>query len=334
VSEVEVFAEAVPTTLVMTFLMVQGLLNDGVPHQLLPGSVGAMLIGEDYCLDDRTNGRHEQCSAWYISPSYYMFFITYATSIVSSSIGLAKCLKVGPCRVLAESSLCSGRFLLLFLSMGFTLDSKGLALGFALGDANLSKNALAGFGLALATMFLPGLVLGLLTLCHYRQAARDVLAHPSLLLLPTVTHYTFSATRDGETRLAFSRPWTFANLALSVIGHLVYGPSVYMLVQGQQAQPARLEAWRFYLYTLAVPLLGGLLTLLFLGLDRCYFCRSCSPDMQYAVMKPSDPMVEFVKVKNKREGTEEVVRELEEIDCSAMFSTLLHTVLVVEAHSN
>ena len=105
-------------------------------------------------------------------------------------MGAAKCLKVGPCRILAESELFTSRLILQHIC--FTLAGKALALGYTLGDPILEG---VGLWIALATMFLPGLVLATFNICHYQLAIRDVLNHPSLLLLPTVTNYNFAAKR-------------------------------------------------------------------------------------------------------------------------------------------
>ena len=70
VMENEVFTEAVPTTLIMTFLMVVLVLNKA------KGSPDAQLLaGDGY-------GRS-------------LFFVTFSTSALSAGLGLAKCLKVG-----------------------------------------------------------------------------------------------------------------------------------------------------------------------------------------------------------------------------------------------
>jgi len=68
ISEFEVFCEAVMSVLVMTYI-------------IWKESGEKLLIGEDYSTD------------------FYLFYITYLTSILTASLGLAKCLKVGPCRV-------------------------------------------------------------------------------------------------------------------------------------------------------------------------------------------------------------------------------------------
>ena len=67
--ENEIFTEAVPSALIMTFLW---LVSSG-----LPGS--DLIIGEDL-LDN------------------VLFFVSFGTSFLSAGLGLAKCLKVGACR--------------------------------------------------------------------------------------------------------------------------------------------------------------------------------------------------------------------------------------------
>merc|ERR1719264_1943668 len=55
------------------------------------------------------------------STNSVLFFVAYSTSIITSSLGLAKNLKVGPCRILPEQKkhlggLLSPRFVVLFFS--------------------------------------------------------------------------------------------------------------------------------------------------------------------------------------------------------------------------
>merc|ERR1719500_969967 len=69
-----------------------------------------------------------------------LFFVAYSTSVITSSLGLAKNLKVGPCRILPEQKkhlggLLSPRFVLLFFACGLTLVGKGVALANAVDDA-------------------------------------------------------------------------------------------------------------------------------------------------------------------------------------------------------
>ena len=68
VMENEVFTEAVPSTLIMTFLMCVLVLSESLDAQLL--------VGEDHGYGKT------------------LFYFTFATSALSAGLGLAKCLKV------------------------------------------------------------------------------------------------------------------------------------------------------------------------------------------------------------------------------------------------
>ena len=66
--ENEIFTEAVPSTLIMTFIMLAVNWREQ-----------KLIIGE------------------YGSAGLYLFYVTFGTSVLSASLGLAKCLKVGAC---------------------------------------------------------------------------------------------------------------------------------------------------------------------------------------------------------------------------------------------
>ena len=68
--ENEVFTEAVPTTLIMTFLMIVLVFN-----VTLDDGRGSILVGDD-------------------GVGAILFSVTFATSALSAGLGLAKCLKV------------------------------------------------------------------------------------------------------------------------------------------------------------------------------------------------------------------------------------------------
>jgi hypothetical protein len=129
-----------------------------------------------------------------------LFFIAYVTSIISTSLGLAKCLKVGPCYVLAEEGALGGllttRFVTLMISIEVTLSNKGSVLGVASAWGRTGNESVYLLVLSLSMMFLPGLMLALMSLFHKKpwiQIIKSIIRHPSLLLLPVFTHYTFSA---------------------------------------------------------------------------------------------------------------------------------------------
>ena len=103
----EVFMESVPTTFVMTYIIGRLIAKDNPKvRKALRGEVG--------------------------SSSHILFLTTYLTSIFSAGMGMAKVLKVGPCKVLKEGGLLSGfltmRFILIFLACLFTLFGKSMFL--------------------------------------------------------------------------------------------------------------------------------------------------------------------------------------------------------------
>jgi hypothetical protein len=177
VVEYEVFAESAITAVVMTCLMMEVISR---PTSVFTSEF-KIVIGED-------------------SLEIYMFFFTFATSILSTSFGLAKCLKVGPCHILAEGGLLGGlftcRFMTLLISTGVTLISKGSTLSKGLQQVSRLQDLLFAF----STMFLPGLIIAIMSLFHnkdWNKIIKSIISHPSLLLLPVFTHYTFSANRKS-----------------------------------------------------------------------------------------------------------------------------------------
>ena len=97
-------------------------------------------------------------------------------------------------------------------------------------------------------MFLPGLFLGLISSWH-RGILKTIIKHPSIVLLPAFTHFTFASSsklcqcsskeegkeedeeeKEGEKAeepfIIFSAKFTLLNLLLSTAGHVVYGLSM------------------------------------------------------------------------------------------------------------
>ena len=77
--EKEIFTEAVPTSLIMTFLIVFSdisVLNCADPDCRPWSTEAGLIIGDP--------GK----------PSFYLFFVSFATSLLSAGLGLAKCLQV------------------------------------------------------------------------------------------------------------------------------------------------------------------------------------------------------------------------------------------------
>ena len=103
-----------------------------------------------------------------------------------------------------------------------------------------------GIAAALATNFLPGFLLGLVS-CWHSGIIKTFIAHPSILLMPTFTHFAFASStkwckrsqeEEGkeedeeedegkrqektEPYIAFSSKATVCNLLLSTLGFVIF----------------------------------------------------------------------------------------------------------------
>jgi len=280
VFELEVFAEAVLSTLVMTMFLV----HTGTFEQDT-----ATILGET-------------------SVAQQNFYLAYTTSILSASLGMAKVLKIGACRVLAEGGLCTGRFVILFISVLCSFVSKGLFMAMLFygstetekeEGSNLqikSTSTLVVKILFTIMIFLPGFLLSMLSLCCYKGCLKSILNHPSLLLLPTFTYYTFSTNRrrcccsNKEAMVSFSRKLSAVNLFLYTILYMLTAKSIGWFTAGE-----------FNVGTLVISspfVLGIFFTLLFLFLDCCCCCCKCSPELEHAVLVVSDPLTEHVEYRD------------------------------------
>ena len=211
---------------------------------------------------------------------------------------------------------CFSRFLLVLVACLLTLIGKGLALA-PIGvcfyglkcDRWLGPKVIA---ITVATTFLPGLVLGIIS-CWHRGIFKSFLAHPSIILMPTFTFFTFASstkrckgckseeverqematTYEEEPYITFSAKWTAANILLSTAGYFVFGSTMaHMSWKNYKGIPRNLV---YYLYEpdyhipfIAIPILGILLTLLFLVLISSNLCS-----IQYGALVPSLPHSPF-----------------------------------------
>jgi len=304
ISEVEIFTEAVPTVLILTNFLVQGQ-QDCAEYIVNVIRDGNNTLYKAFIAEDC-----ETSTLIFGSTRYdvLMFLFTFVTSILSASLGLAKCLKVGPCRVLGEGGamdgLCSPRFILLVLSSGCTLIGKGIAMACVLAFRWLGAWSV----LFIAILFLPGFLLSLLSLCHYKTSFKDIFSHPSLVLLPVFTHFTFSfrpmycSSRQKDVgRVQWSKICTLINIVLSLVGMCVMLTGWGKAAVSDRGKSSFLGFLYIGVIFLTVPIIGMILTLIFCYVDTCYCCccccccsTPCSPDIQMGVLQPQDPLTEFV----------------------------------------
>lgn len=201
-------------------------------------------------------------------------------------------------------------------------------------------------------MFLPGLLLGLIS-CWHRGILKTFISHPSILLLPVFTHFTFTSstkwckrnskeegeeedeeeeekTGGGEAEepfIVFSPKFTLLNLLLNLLAQVAYGLSMTHIVGWDKfntdfGTPSYLT---FYLL-LGVPsiILGLLFTPLSLALTStrqtccsrfncCYTCFTLSR-VEFGVLLPSKPNAPFVLDANGKPKPEDEEVKIEETE--------------------
>ena len=231
------------------------------------------------------------------------FFLTYFLSIISACLGFAKCLKNGVARPIAPGGpvdgLLSGRFILAFIASGCCLVAKGFCINyFNITRSNLDSST--KFHLILL-LFLPQLLLAIFSTLDLssRNSLKILISHPSLILLPVFTFFTFSKIQCcGDRRVKFSVRFTLINMAVSVVAQAVMFYMDWIAIE-------------FLTITGPLTVLGIFFTLSFLYMDKlCSCCCSCflSAPGQLSVFDPDHPEKNFI-IKN--EAVEEVI-ELDE----------------------
>lgn len=281
-TETEVFLESVPATFVMTYIIGRLIAND-TPRvrRALRGEVGS----------------------W----SHILFLTTYLTSLFSASWGMAKVLKIGPCKVLKEEGPLNGfltlRFFLIFPACLFVLFSKTmLLLTYVSGKSPLTFIHFSILTFTLST--LPGFIIACFSTWH-PGGLKTFLNHPSFLLLSTFTFFSFRSnskkycakhgSSQMDTELCFSLRATLVNIVFSFLGMFFYSsldePSRFSFsVNSLRDLPGALTLGSF--------VLGVLFTLIFLAtaFSSNYTLSSCGScvnqivpisDVLHAEMKSS-----------------------------------------------
>ena len=100
-----------------------------------------------------------------------LFITTFATSVLTATLGIAKFLKIGPCRLVPDQGPLGGHgtlaFLMLMLNIASTIVSKGImlpALGFGIENEfpfegePLSESPSMVIGVWIAICYLPQLI--------------------------------------------------------------------------------------------------------------------------------------------------------------------------------
>ena len=294
-TEGETYYEAIPTTAIFMFIAIYSMLQESKNMEI--ESPLLALVGSDGNI----------------------FLVTFATSLLTASLGLSKALKTGPCRVFPEGGMLSGRFLLLVCANLVTLLGKLVLLfltAMVLVDSNSGIWAFYGSVLAVS---LPGLIIGLVSTWHSRML-KTFFNHPSFFILPIFTCFTFSSskktsccTRDGgpEGHIRFSVNASLCNLFASVLTSVVFVVTSVLVTLIPAGDDFGIVIFVFNFF---FSFIGLLLNLLFVCNARptndrfscCCSCCSCEAAIEYGIYKPTNQPTKHFILRIDADGSEEV----------------------------
>ena len=212
VSTLEPFLESVPTVWITTVILAK---------QLESGNSGAISSGDNYII----------------------FVTSFTLSVISSSIGITKFLKVGPCKIFPEGGCClgyfTGRFMMVFIAVACSIVNKGLLVASHL----LVSTGLESSGALMSTAgvilcfvavnilphFLWSIVLVWIPLRNIKSALLTLKTYPQIFLVAMFTPFTFGAEsiscRDcpetARGRITFTKQGTVVNLIITVTSFVI-----------------------------------------------------------------------------------------------------------------
>jgi len=277
VGSLETCLESVPSTFIITAIWILATSGSGSLRNIIFNRHSPSLFTRIFGLSPSRD------------VAYAEFFTTYAISIISAALGLAKCLKNGVARTIAPGGpldgLLSGKFLLGFLASVALLVARGVCIGATAlpgGDRNSSS-----LDISILFLFLPPLLLSLFSTVNFlnKSSLKILYRHPSLIVLPTVTFFTFSRLNiccgSANNRVSFSPKLTYINIAVTTVGYVVW--YVWYYFMGYWGPPDSL----ILILGIALPLLvlSILLTAFFLHFDKLCGC-CCNPMEQLSVYDP------------------------------------------------
>ena len=260
----EVFVEATPTVFIQAYLLVTCL------GSLERVDFCAMLIG----------GEH------YTDP--YIFIITSLTSIISASFGMAKYLKLGICGTMKEGG--SWRFLMAFLSCVCALGSRGCMVAVFVSNVSIASSDIY-VQLLCCGLFIPLPLFAIWSSIGAKKSSLKVIfQHPSIILLPIFTYFTFSKMNTScwgkrDVRLIFSPLHTWLNIIIS-------SGCIYCFFLAGDIGP-----WNFGIDFVLLNIPAVVPTVIFLHYDYlfCCCCECClQPATKMSVYDPDNQDLELV----------------------------------------
>ena len=240
---------------------------------------------------------------------YNKVFIQLALSFISSSIGIAKFLKVGPCKIFpvggSVAGYITGRYLVLLCAIASSIIAKALLLTtsvfvwsgliqtlFGYERESHSEGRIYFLGVHILPHFLWSLVLAWMALRNIKSLWITLRTYPQIFLVGVFTPFVFGpkqlyccSTPEIEVgRIAFSKQGTIVNLIITFVGSAItLGPSLFSII-AELVDPAKGdgEGWGwvfimiFHIHSIpAIVLLGIVLTLVIFLLKSPQCC--CRP---------------------------------------------------------
>lgn len=160
-------------------------------------------------------------------------------------------------------------------------------------DKIYARNAIF---LWLSLLYLPQLLLALVTTLDTKYSSLTILwNHPSLILLPLFTFFTFSKHHNfcrsdpSDNRVRFSVKYTKINMAISIVSITIFCSPVLLSTESAFSQ----EYYEPFVYSIVYLLIVSvILTLAFIYFDHlfCCCCQCClSSKQQIVVYDPNQP---------------------------------------------
>ena len=148
-------------------------------------------------------------------------------------------------------------------------------------------DAALSLAISIPLLFGPQFLLSIFSTLNFRDKSslKILYRQPSLIILPTVTYFTFSRQNiiccNENNRVSFSKKFTWLNIAVSTVGYVVWW---YYIVLPYTYLDEGLFFAIVLIFTLPLLVPSILLTALFLHLDK--LCCCCNPREQLSVYDP------------------------------------------------
>ena len=235
--------------------------------------------------------------------SNLLFLIAYSTSAFTATLGLAKNLKVGPCRILdPQTEILSLRFIVIFISCLSVWGGKVSSSYVVLATLCHGPNVEEIIYFTPLLLIVPGLLVALFALWH-QGLLKTSLDHLSIILMPTFTHFTFVCRKiGGQNVVTFSPRYTLANTVAHCLGSGLLFYTIYVitgsslgLLQDDIERPKEDQIFFILRYSVlsVPPTIIGVFFTLGVAFQCCCGCCYSAPSGQGAILT-STPHIAYI----------------------------------------